>query len=73
MDELRVALEVLERREPRLVVARAVEGEPVARSGALVPRRAELRPGPEEREVDVEEDRAQHRRGYGADALATRA
>ena len=60
MHELRVALEVVERREPRVLVARGVERRARARADPLVALRPELGPGPEEREVDVEEDCLQH-------------
>ena len=54
-------LEALEGPEPRLLVARGVERDPVPRPGPPVPLRPELGPGPEEREVDVEQDGAKHR------------
>ena len=60
VDELRMALKVLERRATRLLVASAVEGQPVPGADPLVPLRAELGPGPEQGEVDVEEDGPEH-------------
>ena len=60
MDELGVALQVVDREKPRLLVSRRVEGESVPRSHTLVARRPELRARPEEREVDIEEDRLEH-------------
>ena len=53
-----------------VLVARRVEVEPVRRADAPVRLRPELGPGPREREVDVEENRAQHapRIGTAADA-----
>ena len=43
------------------LVASGLEGEPMALAGANVPLRPELRSRPRQREVDVEEDRAEHR------------
>ncbi len=51
-----MAAQVDERRLARVAVPRRVEGQAVARAGADVALRAELRAGAGEREVDVEED-----------------
>ena len=53
-------LQLLDRSQPGGLVALRVERQPVARADARVALRPELRPGPEQREVDVEEDRLQH-------------
>jgi len=54
--ELRVPLEMLERRVTRVSEAGCIERQPVPHSGAHVALRAELRARLCEREIDVEED-----------------
>src|SRR5262249_42789582 len=60
--QLGMAAEIDEGGVSGRLVASRLQMEPVALAGADVPRRPELGPGPREREVDVEEDRAQHAR-----------
>src|SRR5581483_10745654 len=60
--ELGVLRHLLDRSQPRVLVARRVELEAVALPEVPVPLRPELEPGAEEREVDVEQDRAQQPR-----------
>ena len=55
-----MVLQILERRDARRVVELRVQHEPVPAADPLVPVRSELRPGAEEREVDVEEDGLEH-------------
>ena len=52
--------QILECGEPRRLVAVGVEREPVRRADVAVGLGPELGPGPREREVDVEENGAQH-------------
>ena len=59
VDELGVRAQILERGEPGGLVASRVEVEPVGGADPPVRLRPELRPGPREREIDVEEHRAQ--------------
>ena len=59
--ELGVAAEIDESGVAGRLVAARLEPEPVALAGADVALRPELRPRPREREVDVEEDCAEHR------------
>ena len=59
--ELGVTLELLERAAARLLVARDVERQAVAEPELPVAGGAEVRPGPREGEVNVEDDRAEHR------------
>ena len=54
-----MTVEVDERRVAGGLVAGCIERQAVARAGADVPLRAELRPRAREREVDVEENRSQ--------------
>ena len=56
--ELGMPLQVDERGVPRVLVPRGVEREPVPLAGADVALRPELGAGPDEREVDVEQDGA---------------
>ena len=58
--ELGMALDPLDRPLARLAVARRVELEAEALAQAAVALGAELRPGPGDREVDVEENCSQH-------------
>src|SRR5262245_61816361 len=60
VDEIGMTLQRLDRSASGVVVERAVEGQPMSGADALVPRRPELGPRPEEREVDVEEDGSEH-------------
>ena len=60
VHELVVALERLDRSDARVRVAVRVEREPVPLPDAPVPLRPQLRPGPKQREVDVEQDGLQH-------------
>ena len=60
--ELGVAAEIDESGVAGRLVAARLQPEPVALAGADVALRPELRSRPREREVDVEEDRAEHRR-----------
>src|SRR2546423_7200645 len=60
--ELGVALDALDGPLARRRVARRVELQPEALTESLVPLRPELRPGPGDREVDVEEDGLDHQR-----------
>ena len=53
-------LQLRDRSQPGGLVALRVERQPVARADARVAPRPEFRPGPEQREVDVEEDCLQH-------------
>src|SRR5262245_23433895 len=53
-------LELVECRQPRALVRGGIELEAVARADAPVPLRPELGAGAREREVDVEEDGAEH-------------
>ena len=55
VDELGVVLDLVDRREPRLLVASRVEREPVPLAEPPVPVGPQLGPGPKEREVDVEQ------------------
>ena len=55
-----MALEAGEGSEARVLVAVGIERQPVPLTRAAVTLGPELRPGPEEREVDVEQNRAQH-------------
>ena len=59
--ELGVHPQVGEGRDPRLLVALRVEAEPVRVPHPPVRIGPELRPGPREGEVDVEQDGPQHR------------
>ena len=56
VQQLGMALEVLDRRFARLVVAARVQRDPVPPGDARVTLCGQLRPGTAEREVDVEED-----------------
>ena len=58
-------LELLDGIGARLPVAIGVEDEPVPLTQPPVSLRAELGAGPEEREVDVEEDSPEHRKRIG--------
>ena len=60
MDELGVRAQILEGGEARLLVAGRVELEPVCRPDPAIRLGPELGPRPREREVDVEDDSAQH-------------
>jgi hypothetical protein len=51
-------LQVDERRPPRVGIAGRVERQAVPRAEALVALRTEIRAGPRQGEVDVENDRA---------------
>src|SRR5262249_16292562 len=68
--DLRVTLDLGERRRPRGLVARRVEVEPVPPAELAVAVRAEVRPRTGDREVDVEDDRAQHGSTIGARSAA---
>ena len=57
--ELRMAPDALDRLLTGIAIARRVELEPEARAQPPVALRSELRARPSDREVDVEEDRAQ--------------
>src|SRR4029078_10301953 len=57
--ELRVAADALDRLLAGCCVARGIEVEGEALAETAVPLRPELRPWPRDREVDVEEDRAE--------------
>src|SRR6185312_7378903 len=59
VQKLGMALEVLDRRFARLVVAARVQRDPVPPGDARVTLRGQLRPGTTKREVDVEENRPQ--------------
>src|SRR5439155_15700897 len=61
VQQLRMPLEVEDRRLARIVVAARVEIDAVSRGDTRVAVRGELGPGTAEREVDVEEDGAQGR------------
>jgi hypothetical protein len=61
VDELVVLLEGLDRPSARVGIAIRVELQPVALADASVPVGPELRPWPEEGEVDIEKDGLQHR------------
>ena len=63
--ELGMALEARDGREARVLVAIGIERQPVTLTRAAVALGPELRPRLEEREVDVEEHRAQHRARRG--------
>ena len=60
VHELVVALERLDRSQPRVRVEAGLEREPVPLPHAPVPLRPQLRPGPKQGEVDVEQDGLQH-------------
>ena len=60
MHEIGTALEVRDRGPPRILVAPGLEAQAVASADPAVPLRPELRPRPEQREVDVEENRLEH-------------
>ena len=60
VHEVALAAELLDRGRAGVGVAAGIEREPVPFPHAPVPLGPELRPGPEQREVDVEENRAQH-------------
>ena len=60
VHELRVELQLRDRSQPGRLVPLRVERQPVTRADARVALRPELGPGPEQREVDVEEDCLQH-------------
>src|SRR5262249_27616877 len=60
VDELGMLLHLLDRAEPRLLVAGRVERERVALTETPVALGAELGPGTEEREVDVEQHGPEH-------------
>ena len=64
--ELGMALEARQRREARVLVPVGIERQPVTLTCSAIPLRPELRPRLEEREVDVEEHRAQHRGREGS-------
>ena len=61
VHELVVALQRLDRAGASVRVPIGVEREPVPLPDAPVPLGPELRPGPKEREVDVEQDGLEHR------------
>src|SRR5262249_26166973 len=63
--ELRMALHVCERPRARLLVERRFEPQAELLAAPAVAVRTELRPRAEEREVDVEEDRANAHAGAG--------
>ena len=63
--ELGMALDPLDRLLACLRVARRVELEPEPRAEPLVALRPKLRPGAGDREVDVEENRAERHAGAG--------
>ena len=58
--ELRVPPQVVQRRQPRLLVAAGIEAEAVPLAEPPVPLRPELRPRSRQREVDVEEHGLEH-------------
>ncbi len=60
VHELALAAQPLDRRDPRVRVAVGVERQPMPLAEAAVPLRAELRPRPEEREIDVEQHGSEH-------------
>ena len=60
VHEVALRLQLLDRGRARSLVAARLQVEPVPLPDAAVSLGAELRAGPEEREVDVEEDRLQH-------------
>jgi hypothetical protein len=60
--------EIGERGQAGVLVAIRVESEPVRLPYAPIGVRTELRPGAREREVDVEEDCAEHTARIGIDA-----
>ena len=60
VDEVGVALEVRDRGPSRIVVALGLEAQAVASADPAVALRPELRPGPEQREVDVEQNGLEH-------------
>ncbi len=73
VHELGVHPQVGEGRDPRRLVASGIEAEAVRVPHALIRIGPELGPGPREREVDVEEDGAQHRPSIRAEAASTTA
>src|SRR5207248_719477 len=70
VPELRMPLERLDGRGPRLLITGRIEAQPELLAAAAVARRAELGARPHEREVDVEEDGAER---HGAASSSQRA
>ena len=60
VDEVGVSLEVLDRGPSRIVVPLGLEAQAMAGADPAVALRPELRPGPEQREVDVEQNGLEH-------------